>query len=77
MVNLCFELGLVGRRAEQAEVRALLERSRLVTLTGTGGCGKTRLAIEVATGLSRFYPDGVCMVELAPPVFVSGLAGAA
>ncbi|MEU7059619.1 BTAD domain-containing putative transcriptional regulator [Streptomyces sp. NPDC046197] len=51
----------VGRDAELARIAALLDRSRLVTLTGPGGAGKTRLAIEAA----RTHPD-VCFVELAP-----------
>jgi predicted ATPase/class 3 adenylate cyclase/Tfp pilus assembly protein PilF/DNA-binding XRE family transcriptional regulator len=55
----------IGRAREQTEVRALLGRSALVTLTGAGGCGKTRLALEVAAGLMPDYPDGVWLVELA------------
>ncbi|WP_433247106.1 BTAD domain-containing putative transcriptional regulator [Streptosporangium sp. CA-135522] len=60
--------GLVGRDDAVAEVRSLLESGRLVTLTGPGGVGKTRLAIEVAQLLSRtggVFPDGVRIVELA------------
>ncbi len=55
----------VGREAEMAEVRHLLQTSRLLTLTGPGGCGKTRLALEAATNLLDEYPDGVWWVELA------------
>ncbi|MGH8915647.1 MAG: adenylate/guanylate cyclase domain-containing protein, partial [Acidimicrobiia bacterium] len=55
----------VGRKAELEAVTALLEESRLVTLTGVGGTGKTRLAIEVASGLEDPFPDGVWMVGLA------------
>ncbi len=57
--------GLVDRRAEQAEVRALLAKARLVTLTGPGGVGKTRLAGHVAADVTRAFPDGVRLVELA------------
>jgi predicted ATPase/DNA-binding SARP family transcriptional activator len=56
----------VGRERELAEVWRLLDRSRLVTLTGPGGCGKTRLAIEAASGRLRSHPDGVWLVDLAP-----------
>jgi predicted ATPase/DNA-binding CsgD family transcriptional regulator len=55
----------VGRRQEIAEVKRLLARSRLVTLTGTGGVGKTRLAVRVAGQLRRAFPDGVWLVSLA------------
>ncbi len=54
----------VGRRRELAELRALLERERSVTLTGPGGTGKTRLAIETARSLLDGYPDGVWFVAL-------------
>ncbi len=56
----------VGREREMMEVRRLLSMSRLLTLTGPGGCGKTRLALEVARDLADAYPDGVWLVELAP-----------
>jgi non-specific serine/threonine protein kinase len=56
----------IGREEPLAEVRQLLGSSRLLTLTGTGGCGKTRLAIEVARHLGDNYPDGIWLVELAP-----------
>lgn len=55
----------VGRRHEVAEVKRLLSGSRLVTLTGVGGVGKTRLASRVAVGLRRAFPGGVWLVELA------------
>ncbi|SFW75881.1 ATP-binding protein [Amycolatopsis australiensis] len=55
----------VGRKAEVAEVKHLLTRARLVTLTGVGGVGKTRLAVQTAAGLARAFPDGVWLVELA------------
>ncbi|CAN5191185.1 BTAD domain-containing putative transcriptional regulator [soil metagenome] len=58
---------LVGRRKEAEEVAQLLKGSaRLVTLTGAGGSGKTRLAIEVATQLQEHYPGGAIFVPLAP-----------
>jgi predicted ATPase len=56
----------IGREAETAEVIARLARTRLVTLTGPGGVGKTRLALEIATRTAARYPDGVVPVELAP-----------
>lgn len=55
----------VGRKTDVAEVKHLLTRARLVTLTGVGGVGKTRLAVQTAAGLSRAFPDGVWLVELA------------
>ncbi len=57
----------IGRERELAEVSALLvdDAVRLVTITGTGGTGKTRLAVEVAHALSPSFPDGVFQVELA------------
>ncbi len=55
----------VGRNAEVAQVAALIGQHRLVTLTGVGGVGKTRLALQVAAGLSGTFPDGVWLVELA------------
>jgi len=55
----------IGRRRELAEVRELLQRARLITLTGVGGVGKTRLALRVAAEVRRAFPDGVWLVELA------------
>jgi predicted ATPase/class 3 adenylate cyclase len=55
----------VGRAAELEAVTALVESSRLVTLTGVGGAGKTRLAMEAASGLEDRFPDGVWMAALA------------
>ena len=55
----------VGRRSEIAEVRRLLTAARLVTLTGVGGTGKTRLAQRVAVEARRTFPDGVWQVDLA------------
>jgi predicted ATPase/class 3 adenylate cyclase/DNA-binding CsgD family transcriptional regulator len=56
----------VGRRDQMAEVRQLLSEHRLVTLTGAGGAGKTRLAIELATQMGDEFTDGVWYVDLAP-----------
>ena len=56
----------VGRDRELAAVRALVESSRLVTITGPGGIGKTRLALQVAAALLDGSGDGVWLVELAP-----------
>ncbi len=56
----------IGREAELAEVRRLVSTSRLVTLTGTGGAGKTRLALQVAAGLLDGSGDGVWFADLAP-----------
>ena len=56
---------LIGRTHETAEVRRLLGRSRLVTLTGPGGVGKTRLARHLARGVRSAFPDGVFVVPLA------------
>ena len=55
----------IGRDAEVAEVAAALRTHRLVTLTGVGGVGKTRLAVEVASQLADEFPDGVWLFELA------------
>src|SRR5215469_18440227 len=63
--NLPAELtSFVGRRGELAEVRRLLADSRLVTLTGIGGVGKTRLALRAAAGLQRAFHDGAWLVQL-------------
>jgi predicted ATPase/DNA-binding XRE family transcriptional regulator len=56
----------IGRDEAVAEVVRRLSDARLVTLTGVGGCGKTRLALEVARSLLDQHADGVWLVELAP-----------
>ena len=56
----------VGRRSELAEIQALLAAKRFVTLTGVGGAGKTRLALEVAEETLAGYPDGAWLVDLTP-----------
>src|SRR5215204_6169601 len=56
----------VGREQEIEEAKSELAMTRLLTLTGVGGSGKTRLALEVARDLVEAYPDGVWLVELAP-----------
>jgi predicted ATPase/DNA-binding SARP family transcriptional activator len=55
----------VGRDHELAELRSLLAGTRLLTLSGTGGAGKTRLALELARGAESSYADGAALVELA------------
>jgi predicted ATPase/DNA-binding CsgD family transcriptional regulator len=63
--NLPAELtSFIGRRDETAEVKRLLADYRLVTLTGVGGVGKTRLALRTAADLARAFPDGVWLVQL-------------
>jgi predicted ATPase len=58
--------GFIGRERELAEARRLLAGSCLLTLTGPGGSGKTRLSVELAAGAACDYPDGVYFVRLAP-----------
>jgi len=70
----------VGREREKVEIKRELTMTRLLTLTGAGGSGKTRLALEVARDLVGVYPDGVWLVELAPlsegALVLQGVAGA-
>ena len=54
----------IGRESEVAELQAAVKARRLVTLTGVGGVGKTRLALEVAARLADEFPDGVWFFEL-------------
>src|SRR6185437_13140546 len=63
---------VAGRTAAVTDLRTLLNERRLVTLTGPGGVGKTRLALETAAQAAAAFPDGVWLTELAGPA----LAGA-
>jgi predicted ATPase/DNA-binding CsgD family transcriptional regulator len=64
--NLPVQLtSFIGRERELAEVKHLVSTSRLVTLTGAGGCGKTRLALRVAADISDRFENGLCWIELA------------
>ena len=65
--NLPLQLtSFLGREDEVAAIRSLLERSRLVTLVGSGGIGKTRTSLQVAAELLDRFPDGAWLLELAP-----------
>jgi predicted ATPase/DNA-binding SARP family transcriptional activator len=75
-----YQDAFIGREAELRKISAFLEQSRLVTLTGAGGCGKTRLAIQAAAELIPAFGDGVFVVELAAladPRLVAGAVAAA
>jgi len=66
-INLPVQLtSFIGREREIADVKRLLLSSHLVTLTGAGGSGKTRLAIQIANLVSESFADGVWLVDLAP-----------
>ena len=56
----------IGRERELAECARLLGDTRVLTLTGIGGCGKTRLALKLAERMLPSFPDGVWFVDLAP-----------
>jgi len=63
--NLPAEMtSFIGRHREAAELKRLIEVSRLATVTGAGGVGKTRLAVRVASQVRRAFPDGVWFVDL-------------
>lgn len=65
--NLPLQLtSFIGRDKESLEVKSLLATRRLLTITGSGGCGKTRLGLQVAADVLENYPDGIWLVELAP-----------
>ena len=80
-VNLPIQASsFVGRERELDELKDMLAESRLLTLTGPGGCGKTRLALQAATHLAEDFDDGVGFVELAslsrPEVIAESVARA-
>jgi hypothetical protein len=58
----------VGRQAEMTKLRQIVAANRLITLTGAGGAGKTRLAVEVTAELAAEFPDGVWYIDLSPPI---------
>jgi predicted ATPase len=65
--NLPVQLtSFIGRKKEMSLVRQLINDHRLITLIGTGGCGKTRLASEVASQVLKDFKDGIWFVDLAP-----------
>ena len=67
LTNLPVQLtSFIGRERELAEVERLVSTSRLVTLIGAGGCGKTRLAIQIANMISDGFVDGVWLVDFVP-----------
>jgi predicted ATPase/class 3 adenylate cyclase len=64
--NLPHQLtSFVGREQETEDIRKLVRSTRLVTLTGVGGCGKTRLAVQIAADLLDEFPEGVWIVDFA------------
>jgi diguanylate cyclase (GGDEF)-like protein len=70
----------IGRERETLDIRTALERKRLVTIVAFGGIGKTRLAIETASGTEHLYPDGIRFVDLSAvsdPRAVASVVGAA
>ena len=79
--NLPLELtSFIGREDELTEILTMLDQQRLLTLTGPGGSGKTRLALQAARQTLAHFPDGVWLVELAPlsdPLLVASAVAAA
>jgi predicted ATPase/DNA-binding CsgD family transcriptional regulator len=70
----------IGRERERAKVADLVADVRIVTLTGSGGCGKTRLAVEVVGGVASRFADGACWVDLqgvSEPAMVAPAVGGA
>jgi predicted ATPase/class 3 adenylate cyclase len=81
LTNLPVELtSFLGREAELSELKQLIEKSRLTTISGAGGLGKTRIALHLAADLIDDHPDGVWLVELAalsdPSLVVQAVAKA-
>ena len=75
--NLPLQLtSFIGREKELADVKRLLADTHLLTLTGPGGTGKSRLSLQAATDLLRTFPDGAWLVELAPVSDPSAVPGA-
>jgi predicted ATPase len=69
----------VGRQGELAQIAAMLERGRMVTVVGPGGVGKTRVALVAAAQAAGNYPDGVWIVEqsgLRDPLLLPNTVGA-
>lgn len=65
--NLPIQLtSFIGREREMVDIKRLLDGARILTLTGAGGSGKTRLVLQVAADVLEEYPDGLWRVELAP-----------
>ena len=81
LTNLLLQLtSFIGREQEMSDIKSLLKRSRLVTLTGMGGSGKTRLAVQTARALNESFAEGVWFVNLAPihePALLPQLVAAA
>lgn len=64
----------IGREQVLAELQQLLPKSRLLTLTEAGGCGKTRLSLQVAADFLEQFPDGAWLVDLARSTHRSSLS---